>query len=96
MRLICHGIPWHLVSIEQLANHRQIVVSNAPCLPDSAILIAQTHEQGLGRLARRFQIQGERLLENMRLMAMGEAVLLHDKPLADGWIPIITRWHSAA
>ncbi len=95
VRLICHGMPWHLVSTEQLAAHRQIAVSNAPCLPNSSILISQTHEKGLGRLAHRFQLHGERLLENMRLMTMGEAVLLLDKPLAKGWQPILTRWHPS-
>ncbi len=95
VRLICHGIPWHLISTEQLADHRQIVVSNAPCLPNSSIVIAQTHEQGLHQLARRFQLRGERLLENMRLMTLGEAVLLLDKPFAEGWQPILTRWRTS-
>ena len=93
-RLICHSIPWELVSAEKLATHPQIVLSNAPCSAESTIVITQTHEKGLRRLAQHFQLSGERLLENMRLMSVGEALLFENTDL-DNSQPILTSWRTA-
>ena len=93
-RLICHGISWELISAEKLAAHPQIVLSNAPCSAESAIVITQTHNKGLRRLAQHFNIRGERLLENMRLMTAGEA-LLFENTVTDKSQPILTSWHTA-
>ena len=93
-RLICHGIPWRLISTEKLTAHPQVVLSNAPCSAESTIVITQTHDKGLRRLAQHFNIRGERLLENMRLMTAGEALLFEGTDLETAR-PILTSWHTA-
>ena len=77
------------LSAEKLTAHPQIVLSNAPCSAESTIVITQTRSKGLHWLAQYFNIRGERLLENMRLMIAGEALLFDDTDL-DTAKPILT------
>ncbi|MFZ1755215.1 MAG: hypothetical protein WAU10_15800, partial [Caldilineaceae bacterium] len=86
IRLVLHGLPWKELADTHLRGYRSLLVSNGPCLPDSAVVLTACHPAGLEALSRQFFPDDVCLRENVALLAVGEgAVLLGDSVTAATW-----------
>ena len=88
VRLIVHGLPGKVLPMSLLGDMKQMIVSNAPLLPDAAIVLTENHAQGLAALKNRFFANDVRLEENLALLRQGEGIVL----VADE--PFFATWHG--
>lgn len=88
VRLIAHGLPGRVLPASLLGNLPRIVVSNGPLLPDAAIILTESHAQGLTALKKRFLADDIRLGENLELLRQGEGI-----GIVDGE-PFFTTWNG--
>ncbi|HIP71432.1 MAG TPA: hypothetical protein EYH05_08565 [Anaerolineae bacterium] len=88
VRLIVHGFPWKGVDLDALGGHDQLVISNGPLLPHSAIILTESHPQGAAKLAGRFLAGDGMLSENLSLLVRGEGIVI-----ADGTV-FFTTWNN--
>jgi len=88
VRLIAHGLPGKVVPASLIGNMPRIVVSNGPLLPDAAIVLTESHAQGLTALKKRFLANDVRLGENLELLRQGEGVVIVDGT------PFFTTWNG--
>jgi hypothetical protein len=85
-RLIIHGFPWKGPDLEALKGHDQMVISNGPLLPHGAIILTESHPQGVAKLAGRFLAGDDLLSENLSLLTRGEGiVIVNDNVLFTAW-----------
>lgn len=61
---------------EALAQHAQLVIGNGAPLPDSTIILTESHAQGEAMLADRFLSGNALLQENLSLLTRGEGLIL--------------------
>lgn len=88
VRLIAHGLPGKVLPASLIGNVPRIVVSNGPLLPDAAIVLTESHAQGLTALKNRFLANDVRLGENLELLRQGEGIGIVDSE------PFFTTWNG--
>lgn len=88
VRLIAHGLPGKVLPASLIGDLPRIVVSNGPLLPDAAIILTESHAQGLTALKKRFLANDVRLGENLELLRQGEGVVIVDGD------PFFTTWNG--
>lgn len=76
VRLIVHGLPGKAALMAQVGSQEQIVVSNGPRLPDSAIILTECHAHGAAALTSRFLTNDARLGENLEMLSRGEGIVI--------------------
>ncbi len=87
-RLIVHGFSWQKGDIEVLNQHDQVVIGNGPPLPDSTILLTESHPRGETAIAKRFLTGNALLQENLSLLTRGEGIILADERV------LFTSWNG--
>ncbi len=89
IRLIVHGFSWQQADIEILAHHEQVVIGNGPPLPDSTIVLTESHPRGEAAIADRFLTGNTLLQENLSLLTRGEGIILADERV------LFTSWNGS-
>lgn len=78
-RVIMHGFPWQTFPQHPILNDPQVVMTNAPLLPDNLTVLVQSGPKQADFLAKRFfPDQAEETAENLLLLQPGETILLAD------------------
>lgn len=74
--LVIHGFNWdETIKLDSL-KATNVVLSNGPLLPDSSVILTESHAQGAAILAKRF-LSGDVLWkENLELLQRGEGVVV--------------------
>jgi hypothetical protein len=74
-RLVVHGVIRDNVDRRQFQEHPQLIVSNGPLLPGSAIVLVESQSQNVAALTKRFLFADPRLGENLALLSRGESIV---------------------
>lgn len=88
VRLIAHGLPGKALPLSLIGNMERVVVSNGPLLPDAAVVLTESHAQGLTALKNRFLANDVRLGENLELLRQGEGIVIVEGE------PFFTTWNG--
>ncbi len=74
--LVIHGFNWDETTKLDSLKATNVVLSNGPLLPDSSVILTESHAQGAATLAKRF-LSGDVLWkENLELLKRGEGVVV--------------------
>lgn len=76
VRIIVHGFLWKTIEPALLGSPERIVVSNGPCVPNSTIILTESHAHGVAALAARFLAGDACLGEKLELLRRGEGIVL--------------------
>mgnify|MGYP006921589112 CR=1 FL=1 len=77
IRFIVHGFPWIKTAHASLCTQQTVLMSNAPLLPESTVVLTETDGEGGRLLATRFLANDVRLREHLALLQRGEGLIVH-------------------
>jgi hypothetical protein len=84
--LVVHGFPWQASDVAAVAQAPRLVVSNAPQMADSTVVVTESHPQGAVAVVDRFCAGEVAWRERVELLSRGEGVVLvEDAPFFVTW-----------
>jgi hypothetical protein len=84
--LVVHGFPWQTSDVAAVARARRLVVSNAPQMAGSMVVVTESHPQGAAAVVDRFCAAEAAWRERVELLSRGEGVVLvEDAPFFVTW-----------